>query len=82
VANDKTKSEVVGFLGVGLDNEDDEHRITRADHFLLLGGSRETHERMQDLTIRFNESLDKKGKQLHEATLAEIVELMRRAMDR
>jgi hypothetical protein len=81
VAQKKNESELVGFLGVGLDNKDEHQRITRADHFLLVGGSEDTHEKMQDMSIRFNESLTKRGKKLHEATLAEIVELMRRAMD-
>ena len=35
---------VLGFLGVGLDG-DGHRRITECDHFLLVGGSEETHER-------------------------------------
>jgi hypothetical protein len=81
VARKKNDSEFLGFLGVGLDNKDEHQRITRAEHFLLVGGSDDTHEKMQDVSIRFNESLLKQGKKLHEASLAEIVELMRRAMD-
>jgi hypothetical protein len=80
--NKKQVSELVGFLGVGLDHQDQHYRITRNDHFLLVGGCEETHEKMQDVSVHFNEALEKRGKQLHEATLAEIVELMRRAMDR
>ena len=34
----KNTSEVVGFLGVGLDGKDELHRITRSNHFLLVGG--------------------------------------------
>jgi len=78
----KDESELVGFFGVGFDNEDDHQRITRADHFVLVGGSEETHERMQDTAIRFNESLDKKGKQLSETSLIEALELLARAMDK
>ena len=78
----KKGAEVVGFLGVGLDGQDGHRRLTRTEHFLLVGGSEETHERMQDVTIRFNESLAKRGKPLHEASVAEVLDLMRRVMDR
>ena len=79
---DSKDRRVVGFLGIGLDNADGDKRLTRSEHFILIGGSEETHERMQDVTIRFNESLEKRGKPLHEASVAEVLDLMRRAMDR
>ena len=63
----KKQPEVVGFLGVGLDNKDGHQRLTRADSFLLVGGSKETHEKMQEVTIRFNESLEQRGKRLKDA---------------
>jgi hypothetical protein len=78
----KTEPEVLGLLGVGLDNEDGHQRVTRAEDILLLGGSQETHERMQDITIRFTESLENRGKRLREASLEEIVDLLQRAVDR
>ena len=46
--NDPSERELVGFLGVGLDNKDGHQRLTRTEHFFLVGGSPETHERMQD----------------------------------
>jgi hypothetical protein len=83
VANNKNQqSEVLGFLGLGLDNKDGHQRLTRTDSFLLVGGSKDTHEKMQDFSIRFNESLEERGKLLHEATLEEILELMHQAMER
>jgi hypothetical protein len=69
------KRQVIGFLGVGLDNRDEHQRLTRTEHFLLVGGSAETHEQMQDTAIRFNENLQKRGKTLPEASLEEIIEL-------
>ena len=77
----KKTSELVGFLGVGLDNQDEHKRVTRAEHFFLVGGSAETHERMQDTAIRFNEALNEKGKPLSETTYQEALELLCRAMD-
>ena len=60
----KDEAKVLGFVGLGLDNKDDHQRITNCEHFYLVGGSEETHERMQDTAIRFSESLEKKGKRL------------------
>ena len=78
----KEAAEVIGFLGVGLDNQDGHTRLTRSDNFVLWGGSQDTHERMQDTAIHFTEELDKKGKTLHEATLEEVLELLFRARER
>jgi hypothetical protein len=58
----KPAVEVVGFVGIGLDNTDDHKRVTTTDHFLLVGGSKETHERMQEIAIRVDESLRRRGK--------------------
>jgi hypothetical protein len=83
--NDDEKNpevELVGFLGVGLDNQDEHVRMTTSDHFVLYGGSQETHEQMVDTAIHFEESLRKRGKTLQEASAEEIVDLLRRASDR
>ncbi|MFN4257768.1 MAG: hypothetical protein ACK4RK_00590 [Gemmataceae bacterium] len=69
------KKEVVGFVGVGLDNQDEQQRLTRAEHFVLIGGSKETHERMQETAIKFNEELDRRGKPLPETSVEEILEI-------
>jgi hypothetical protein len=75
-------AELVGFLGVGLDAKDEHTRLTRADHFVLLGGSAETHEKMQDAAIYFNEELKKRGKSLQETCREEAADLLRKALDR
>jgi hypothetical protein len=80
-AKKKQQPEVLGFIGVGLDNQDNHQRLTRTEHFLLVGGSEETHQHMQEVTIRFNESLDQRGKRLQDTPVAEVVDLMRKAMD-
>ncbi len=76
------KAEVVGFLGVGLDNQDGHQRVTHNENFLLVGGSAETHERMQDVSIYFNEQLGERGKRLEEAEPQEAVDLLREALER
>lgn len=78
----KPEVEVLGFVGVGLDGADGHRRITNNDHFLLVGGSAETHERMQDVSIHFNEELQKRGKELTEAEPEEALDLLREALDR
>jgi hypothetical protein len=75
------EKQVLGFLGVGLDGKAGEHRLTRTDHFYLVGGSEETHERMQDATIRFNESLRQRGKTLRETAPDEAADLLRESLD-
>ena len=80
-AKKKKQPEVIGFLGVGLDSNDGHQRLTRTDNFFLVGGSQETHEHMQDVTIRFNESLEKRGKRLQDTSVPEVEDLMKEAMD-
>jgi hypothetical protein len=76
-----SRTEVVGFLGVGLDGADGHHRVTQSEHFLLLGGSSETHEQMQGVVIRFDEALEKRGKKLQEASPEEALDLLREALE-
>ena len=78
---DEKGRQLVGFLGVGLDNQDGHQRLTRTENFLLVGGSAETHERMQDTAIRFGEALQKRGKTLPEASPEEALDLLRDALD-
>jgi hypothetical protein len=77
----KSESQVVGFIVVGLDNKDGHRRITRSEEFLLIGGSSDTHERMQDTAIRFGEALRNKGKTLGETSPEEAVDLLRESME-
>jgi hypothetical protein len=77
----RRKPQVLGFLGVGLDNQDGHQRLTRTDHFVLVGGSQETHERMQDTAIKFNESLRRRGKCLRETSVQEALDLLHEAQE-
>lgn len=76
------KPEVIGLLGVGLDNQDGHKRITQGDEFMLVGGSEDTHERMQDVVIRVTESLKERGKRLRDAEPLEVADLLRDAAER
>ena len=78
----KTKPEFVGLLGVGLDNDDGHHRITRSDEIILVGGSDQTHSKMQDVAIHLNESLRTRGKRLRDASTEEVADLLQRAIEK
>ena len=77
----REEPQVLGFIGVGLDNEDGHRRLTQNENFLLVGGSAETHEKMQDASIYFNEQLQQRGKQLQETEPEEAIDLLREALD-
>lgn len=62
----KNKNEKTMIMGLGLDNSDGHKRLTKGDNFLLAGGSEETHEKMTETTVKFNEIVSSKGKQLEE----------------
>ena len=80
-SKESNEPEVLGFLGVGLDNADGEKRVSRSEYFLLVGGSAETHERMQGTAIRFGEKLKDRGKALHETSADEAIDLLRESLE-
>ena len=67
------------LLGLGFDNEDGKKRITSGDNFCLVGGSEETHEKMTETVIKFNEKLARRGKELHDLSPEEFHDLMHEA---
>ncbi len=79
---DDTKNNSALLLGVGLDNQDGHRRITKGDNFCLVGGSAETHDRMTETAVKFNEKLSKRGKSLQELSRDEFVDLMHQASDK
>ena len=67
------------LLGLGFDGKDGHVRLTKGPNFRLVGGSQETHERMQEKAIRFNEELDKRGKRLEDLSPPEILDVADKA---
>src|SRR5690242_7658023 len=61
----KKKRRSALMLGLGLDN-DGHKRLTTGPNFVLMGGSKETHEVMTEKAIRINEKLTAKGKKLED----------------
>ncbi len=73
----KPKPKIHALVGVGLDGRDGHQRITRGEKFVILGGSRETHERMTESVVKTVERLHRKGKELEDAEPREIADLLR-----
>lgn len=64
------------LLGLGLDNQDGHVRITKGENFTILSGSDATHERMQEICIKANEKLQRRGRKLEELSRSEITDLL------
>ena len=76
------KEQKAMLLGVGLDNRDGHRRLTKGENFCLMGGSEETHDRMTETVIRFNEKLSRRGKALQELSREEFKDMMGEAMSK
>ncbi len=63
------------IVGVGLDGADGHVRVTRSENFHLVGGSDETHEVMQEKSIKFDEKLQSRGKALEELERQEFLDI-------
>ena len=70
MANAKKTKRKAALLGLGLDS-DGHKRVTKGDNFLLVGGTKDTHEEMTEKAIKINEKLKARGKQLETVSKAE-----------
>jgi len=64
------------LLGVGLDSKDDHVRITRGPNFQLVGGSKDTHEQMQETAVKFNEELTRRQKRMEDLGPTEFLDII------
>ncbi len=78
----RSQAKVTGVLGVGLDATDGQKRITKSDEMVIVGGSQETHDQMQETAIKFSEQISKTGKRLEELPAKQAMELLREAIER
>ncbi len=69
------------LLGVGLDAEDGEKRLTRGKNYVLVGGSEGTHAVMQETAVKVNEHLDRAGKRLEDVSVKELRDICHEARD-
>ena len=73
---------IAGLVGLGFDAAPDEKRVTRGPNFLLMGGSRETHGRMVETVLAFNELVDKRGKRIEDVSARDLGEIAEELRDR
>jgi len=55
------------LMGIGLD-QDGHARVTKGEEYVLVGGSEDTHGKMQDGVERFRDTLERMGTNLQRAT--------------
>jgi len=60
----KKKRSFALLLGVGLDGDDGHRRVTKGRDFVLVGGSKDTHDELQERAVKVNEELDRRGMRL------------------
>jgi hypothetical protein len=63
------------LIGFGLDNGDDEKRLTRGDQTLIYGGSAETHAELRETAFKMEQELNRRGQDLGELDPIELAEL-------
>ena len=63
------------FIGFGLDDPDDQQRLTRGDQTLIFGGSAETHARAAQTSQRMEQELERLGQGLGDLGPSELAEL-------
>ncbi len=76
------KNNDAALLGVGFDNQDEETRLTKGENYLLVGGSKQTHEVMQETAVRVNEQLEKRGKRLGDLEPNEFRDVVAEAIEK
>jgi hypothetical protein len=74
---DERPLRIAALLGLGLDGDEDQLRITRGDNFCVYGGSRPTHRHIVDIALRFNDEVDRRGKTLGEINARELADIAR-----
>ena len=67
---------IVGVLGVGFDSEDGHVRITQADEYRVLMGSGETHDALQKICRRIDDSIKASGRALSDYSPEEFMKLV------
>ena len=72
----KSKPKSAAMLGLAFDAEDGHKRLTRGTNFVLYGGSKETHEVMQETAVKINEQLDRRGKRLEDVSPREFRDVL------
>ncbi len=76
INNNENNKDKASLLGIGLDNKDGHKRITKGENFAILGGSEETHDKLVETSIKFNEKLTSKGKRIENLSKSEFIDMI------
>ena len=63
------------LLGVGLDEKEGHKRFTKGNDFLVVGGTKETHEFLQEKAMEFSSEVKRRGKRMEEISKDEFMEI-------
>ncbi len=63
-------------MGVGFDREDGQIRITQADDYQVLMGSKASHQELQKICSKIKETIHSSGHVLSDYTPEEFMELV------
>lgn len=66
------------LVGIGFDNKDGHKRVTQAEQFSIVGGSKDTHEKMTETLIKTVEDVKKQGKRLETIERKELSDLLKK----
>jgi hypothetical protein len=78
----RRRPSAAALIGLGLDNEDGHKRITTGEHFAIVGGSAETHEKMTETVVKTFEELKRRKKPLVAVEPKELAEILDKATPR
>ena len=70
------QSRVVGLLGVGFDHNDEQIRITRSQNYQILMGSNSSHQALQKICSKIDQTIQSSNRALSDYTPEEFMELM------
>ncbi len=72
------QTKMAHLVGVGLDNQDGHKRVTQAEQFSIVGGSKDTHEKMTETLVKTMEDVKKQGKRLETIENKELSDLLQK----
>lgn len=72
-----------GFLvGVRVDGEEGQSRVSKGEDFLALGGTKEGHEHLRETVAEISDEVKRRGRSLAEVRREEFREILVRALER
>lgn len=69
------------LVGIGHDCEDGQTRVTKGEGVSIIGGSKETHEKLQEHAIKFGEEAAKRGKTIEQCSHQELHDIVHEVCD-